>query len=1025
MSNNFEVDSPILCSPYYEPTEHWWITEGEPAQRRTGRRPALYHYREPGHDTKQGGWTIELKLVNRIRERVKSWREQGWPGVTRTTHDLLTHWQNPERQHRLFFAQREAAETIIFLTEARADFLQGIDVPRDEPGEESKARGYQGFLRYACKMATGSGKTTVMGMLAAWSILNKVAAPSDKRFSDVVLIVCPNVTIRDRLRELDTLLEEASLYRTRDLVPAHQMPLLARGQVLVTNWHVFEPRTPQTAGDGGKVTRVGVAVTTTELITISDKTTTARGIRYLTREDFERQVNLGLVEVDKVLESRQGQPMRVRVRTTRYLESDTALVRRLLGNGKGNILVFNDEAHHAYRLQSEEPDPSEEEDDEETETFYKEATIWVEGLDRIHKLRGINFCVDLSATPYYLGRVGKLANRPFPWVVSEFGLIDAIESGLVKIPQLAVRDNTGDEIPGYFNIWQWILQPGRLTSAERGGKNAGPKPEAILKWAHTPIAMLGGLWEETWHHWRTEALDPRPPVFILVCKNTALANVLYDWLAQGKAPLGIPPANLTGFLNTPEQTNTIVVHSRVVQETDTGSSRSDEARWMRFTLDTIGKRDWPRSAAGQPLFPEGFTELSEKLERPLHPPGRDIRCIVSVGMLTEGWDCNTVTHIIGLRPFQSQLLCEQVVGRGLRRASYALGENDKLSEEVAKVFGVPFQIVPFKANPTGVSTTPQKRYHVHTLPERAELEIRFPRVERYYQEIHRQITLDWNSVPTLSLEPGNIPAEVTMKGLHFTPSGRPSLYSPGVAEKVDLNPYRSDSRLQKLIFELSRDITRLYREQQSCEIPSHKLFPQIVLLLQRYLNEKVHAYPPADIKDVFLSPYYGWLVETILENLHGDVAAGETPELPLLENSRGFGSTSDIDFWTTRDVREVEKSHVNYVVSDTKSWEQSATYYLDTHPRVKSFVKNAGLGLGIPYFHNGQLHEYLPDFIVQITADNPTYLMIETKGYDPLKETKRAAAERWCRAVSTLHSFGTWSYYLAHKPEEVKSILSQ
>ena len=229
------------------------------------------------------------------------------------------------------------------------------------------------------------------------------------------------------------------------------------------------------------------------------------------------------------------------------VESDTALVNRILGRevgGKQNILVFNDEAHHAYRIRArrrrdEEAAEDEFGDEEEAEEFFKEATVWIDGLDRIHKLRGINFCVDLSATPYFLGRVGQETNRPFPWVVSDFGLTDAIESGLVKIPQLAVRDTTGAAIPGYFNIWRWILP--KLTPAERGGKKGSPKPEAILKWAHTPIAMLGGLWEELRAEWAKAGDDPRPPVFIVVCKNTTIAKVVYEWLAEDKAPTGIPP----------------------------------------------------------------------------------------------------------------------------------------------------------------------------------------------------------------------------------------------------------------------------------------------------------------------------------------------------------------------------------------------------------------------------------------------------------------------------------------------------
>src|ERR1700722_6470802 len=297
-----EVPEPILNSPYDEPAEHWNIEEGASPERRPGRRPAGYFYRDPKappsdseHDAR-GTWQ-ELKLVNLIRERVQQWRNQGYPGITRTTLDLLSYWRRAGRQHRLFFAQVEAAEAIIFLNEARADFRQGIVVPADEPSDEGKTRGLKAFRRYACKMATGAGKTTVMGMLAAWSILNKVNDRSDGRFSATVLIVCPNVTIRNRLGELHPEDGEASLYRQRDLVPEHLMTALPKGRVVVTNWHVFEPQTVQSGGTSSRVIKAGVRVHVEETITIGAKTTTARGKRYLTPEELERQVAADLLKV--------------------------------------------------------------------------------------------------------------------------------------------------------------------------------------------------------------------------------------------------------------------------------------------------------------------------------------------------------------------------------------------------------------------------------------------------------------------------------------------------------------------------------------------------------------------------------------------------------------------------------------------------------------------------------------------------------------------------------------------------------
>jgi type III restriction enzyme len=399
--NNFEVSNPILNSPYEEPAEHWHLEEGQPPEQRPGRREAGYFYRDPrapigeGEHEARGKWE-PLRLVNSIRKELKRWRDnkpEPYPGVSRTTLELLNYWRRDGRKERLFFAQLEAAETIIFLTEARSDFLQGIDIPWDETSPERQADGYKAFRRYALKMATGTGKTTVMAMLAAWSILNKVNDRGNASFSDVVLVVCPNVTIRRRLGELDPLEGEASLYRTRDLVPPHLMPDLTKGRVLVTNWHVFEPQGVQTGGVGAKVNKSGVLVRIRETITIGAKTTTARGRRYLTVKELEKQVAAGLLTVLDEEKDKQGNLKKVFVESVKYVESNTALVNRVLGRevgGKQNILVFNDEAHHAYRIMKPEPEETEEDtwgEEEEAEEFFKEATVWVDGLDRVNTSR--------------------------------------------------------------------------------------------------------------------------------------------------------------------------------------------------------------------------------------------------------------------------------------------------------------------------------------------------------------------------------------------------------------------------------------------------------------------------------------------------------------------------------------------------------------------------------------------------------------------------------------------------------------
>ncbi len=985
MTQIHEVQNPIISSPYEEPKQHYEVKPGEPARLEVGRRPAFYYYRPPerqtgGTPSDEPGTAIELTLVNILRARVKAWREAGYPGATRTSLELLRYWRREEHRPKLFFCQLEAAETVIFLTEARSDMRQGIEIPRDEPGEEGGSKGYTSFTRYACKMATGSGKTMVMAMLAAWSILNKANDRSDARFSDLVLVVCPNITIRDRLQELDPQRGESSIYRTFDLVPPYLMDKLRQGKVGVTNWHILEPQA------GNKVGEESAAV-----------------------------VNKGE-------------------------ESDRALVKRVMRGVFGgatvarqNILVLNDEAHHAYRLRPKEDDRRAEleveNDEEEEERAAKEATVWVSGLDKANKLRGINFCVDLSATPYYLNRTGNDPGRPFPWVVSDFGLIDAIESGLVKIPQLPIRDATGSEIPAYFNVWKWIIET-QMSRAEKGGRRGEISRKAVLKYAQTPIAQLSGLWRETFLEWsKNPDAHPTPPVFIIVCRDTQLARLMYEWIGAGKSETAPP---IEEFRNRNGKNVTVRVDSKVVQELESGVVKSDEGQRLRFVLTTIGKTAWP---GGKP--PEDWLTLCDKLNRraveeggdriePLAPPGRDVRCIISVAMLNEGWDATTVTHIVGLRPFQSQLLCEQVVGRGLRRTNYLVGNDGLFLEEEAKVYGVPFEVIPFKASPQGQRVPPPKTHHVHALPDKVTLEIRFPRVERYSFAIRNHVAVDWDQISNVILDPLNIPPEVIMKGLSWTSSGNPTLHGPGKVDEVDLIPWRRTRRQQELEFELARTLTRAYTGTPKCEVPPQALFPQLLSIAKRFVSEKVEPRAGYERQDVFLNPYFGWAVETLVEHIHPDVGSGESPELAVYD-PRGPGSTSDVDFWTSREIRDVVRSHINRVVLDTRKWEQSAAYYLDTHDCVIAFAKNSGLGFAIPYLHSGEQHEYVPDFLVRLQSEGVEVgtLILETKGHDPLTEVKKAAAERWVEAVNRDGNFGLWNYRIIYKPTDADQALSE
>lgn len=958
-----EVPQPIICDPYAEPTAHWEIERGKPAEKIPRRREACYYYRPPGRSTGTAqaediGTRVPLERVNEIRERVRAWREAGYPGVTGVTGELLAYQAREGRDRRLFFCQREAIETIIFLIEARDDFRQGLAIPSDPPGE---------FIRYACKMATGAGKTTVMAALAAWSILNKVADRGDRRFSDVVLVVCPNVTIRDRLQELRPEHGEASLYRTRDLVPAHMMTDLRKGPVVVTNWHVLAPQDLNQVG--------GVS---------------ARVVK-------------------------------------RGRESDTAVIGRVLGRevgGKGNILVLNDEAHHAYRIKAGDPDEEQSEEELE-EADRREATVWIEGLDRIHHVRGINFCVDLSATPFYLNLSGNDPGRPFPWVVSDFGLIDAIESGLVKIPQLPVQDTTGETIPAYFNVWKWIVDK-QLTAGERGGRRGQVNPVAVLRWAQQPITQLAGLWEETFHQWAREsaagARPPVPPVFIVVCRDTRLAKVVFEWLT-GEGEGAPPPTAL--FRNVPGHEYTVRVDSRVVEDLSSGVARSDESRRLRFVLDTIGRTAWPGERP-----PDEYLEIVDKLNRkatedgaplidPSIPPGRDVRCIVSVAMLTEGWDATTVTHIVGLRPFESQLLCEQVIGRGLRRSQY----HDLSVEEVAKVYGVPFELIPLKATP-GTPTPPPKVYHVRALsPERDHLAIEFPRVEGYVHRVATEVAVAWDRVPVLTLDPAEIPDEVKVKGLAGERGGAISLAGPGATEQVTFDAWRRTHRLQELEFDFARTLTARCREGGMCDLPAHALFPRMLAIVRRFVTEKVQPGGGREKMDVFQDPYFSWSAGLLLDALQpADV---DTEELPRYEPHRGAGSTRDVDFWTSKAVREAERCHLSYVVMDTGTWEQTTAFYLDSDPHVIAFVKNASLGFSIPYTWRSTTHEYRPDFLARLRHGDREVgtVILETKGYDPRTAVKVSAAQRWVAAVNHDGRHGRWAYRIVTDPTTTREAL--
>ncbi len=393
-------------------------------------------------------------------------------------------------------------------------------------------------------------------------------------------------------------------------------------------------------------------------------------------------------------------------------------------------------------------------------------------------------------------------------------------------------------------------------------------------------------------------------------------------------------------------------------------------------------------------------------------------------MLTEGWDANTVSHIVGLRPFMSQLLCGQVVGRGLRRRRYDLGENDRFGEEVAQVLGVPFEVIPFKAA-GGPGPEAKPRHRVHAVPAKAEYEITFPRVERYTQRVTSRVTVRWDEVASLEIDPAKIPPEVELAASLPNNAGRPSILNPGRVKETNLAPFRAGKRLQELAFAMARDLTKDMVRNSDVAVPAGVLFPQLVQIVRRYVDDRVFVVPPSDRLDLFLSPHYGWTIERLRQAIRPDGEAGEGPELPVYERgARRVGSTAQIDAWTSKPVMEVVKSHVNLMVAHTESWEQQVAARLDRHPAVRAFVKNEFLEFAIPYVDNGQSHEYYPDFLVRVADERRFTLILEVKGRpDPLEQVKAEAANRWVRAVNAEKSFGQWGYAIVRDPKETAAVL--
>ncbi len=923
----------------------------------------------------------DLPLVNALRADVRRWREANYRNATVVTRELLRHWARDDLLRRLFFCQREAVETIIYLVEIRQggkrlgftptfsdeDLTRLVDT-LNEPDIPD-------LIRYGCKMATGSGKTVVMAMLIAWAFCNRGKVPSDERFPYAALIVCPNLTIKKRLQVLRPD-EIDNYYDEFDLIPTKLRPLLNSGKVLITNWHQFAPES----------------------------------------EHHESGQTYAVVN--------KGE------------ETPDVFAKRVLGElyDRAPIMVLNDEGHHAYR-----PAPTDEKLTAAEKEELRGATVWVSGLDRFNQSCGVKFCVDLSATPFYIKGSGHAEGIPFPWLVSDFGLVDAIESGITKIPRLPVSDTIGRSEPKYFRLWKAIND--EISPAERMS-NRKPKPETVYRVAEDALNTIASQWKERFEYIQeaSDEQDKTPPVLIIVCDNTNIAEYFYRMIS-GEREVEVVEDNSNGKKDRRKKdtkieyergavfpnllgnnygiTHTIRIDSKVldaVDSDDPSKSRSQAAEELRQVVATIGKKG---------------------------EPGANIRCVVSVAMFNEGWDANNVTHILGIRAFSSQLLCEQVVGRGLRRMNYTPDpETGHLTPEYADVYGIPFSVIPFKGRKTkNLEEGDRPVNHVRALDERKQYEIRFPIVEGYAFALRKnEITADIESMQSLRFEPEYTPIAVFLEAAAGYQVGNISIGRPGGFIRQDRQQYYQQTHIQTIKFEIAKQIVyKLVGDKWNAPDPEsnpelrlisrHRLFPQVYRYVDKYVETKVD-FRDCNPCELGHQKYVMLIVDRLMTAILPDKTQGEVPLLPILYRYKPIGTSADVDFFTTRRCNGTQRSHVNLVVLDTATWESSACFYLESSDVVKYYVRNDHLGLSIPYENLGRTHYYEPDFIVRLK--NSVNLLLETKGYSRQEESlKIEAARRWVAAVNNWNrerlgdpeQQGRWMFHVCRDPQLLKGEL--
>lgn len=978
------IENPILNGPFEEPKRHFKFTDEGISNEIVGERRTSSYFVPIAKSKKASKQlTIEFdemkqdrieenKLVNQIRERIGRWRSGGYVGVTPTSKKLLMYWTEKSRDNRLFFCQIEALEAAIYITEVAKKYGdQWIENILREANDSSNP----GLPRLAFKMATGTGKTVVMAMLIAWQSLNKLARPQDTRFSDAFVIIAPGITIRDRLRVLLPN-DPENYYRKRDIVPSDLMESLRQSKIVIVNFHAFLPRE------------------------INDASKLAKSILL------------------------QGSA------ESAFLETGDQLVRRVcreFGN-KRNVIVINDEAHHCYRRRPDAPEDLRGEEKKEAEENNEEARIWISGIEAIKKKIGIRAIYDLSATPFFLNGSGWPEGTLFPWVVSDFSLIDAIESGVVKVPRVPIADNTmRGEQPTYRDLWIRIRDDLPKRSRRKEEFIGEPKLPAELQGAiHSLYDNYKIAFDRFLKDEEAATSGRTPPVFIVVCNNTNVSKLVYDYISGWEKPLpgggSVPiPGELPIFSNVADgkwvgKPNTILVDS---QQLESGEAMSPDFKGMAAREIEEFKADYKLRFPGREIENITDEEILREVMNTVGKAGKlgeSVKCVVSVSMLTEGWDANTVTHILGVRAFSTQLLCEQVVGRGLRRMSYAVNELDRFEPEYAEVYGVPFSFIPC----TGGSKDPKPGpvpTRVRALKDRLPCEISFPRVVGYRYEFGTErLSARFSEESKLYLSTESVPTRTENAPI------------VGETSEHTLDDLK-DKRENEVAFRIAKLVLETYfRDDSGWDRPW--LFPQLLQMTKDWLANYVIC-KDNTFKQMLLLHELANDASRLIWNAIVAAPHAQAILKPILRPYDSFGTTQIVDFDTTRPVfvTRADKCHISHVVADTDSWEQKMAESLESMKEVRAYAKNHNLGFAIPYTLNGEERNYLPDFLVRYDDDSSDgeelNLILEVTGERRKDKAAKVSAAKtlWVQAVNNHSGLGRWSFLEVYDPWDAQNLI--